>query len=301
MLLAPQAIAQQAGRVYRVAVFFSGGSATWGPHRDALHERLAQHGFVEGRNLQTTWRGGSSERHADRQVASELVATQPDAIVAFTSEMTLAAQWATKSIPIVFSHVSDPIADGVVKDYARPGGNTTGVSSLHRVLLGKRFELLRELLPKSKRVAYVRWASIDSSPARAAAARLGFELIDVPRIEAARVEAERAEAMVLYSDLGSRLTTENFVRLASKLRIPLIVPNADAVALGALLSYGTDPIEDTRLGAEQLVRVLKGAKPGALPVDQSSRFTIAVNLKTARALGITIPQTVLLRADKVIE
>jgi putative ABC transport system substrate-binding protein len=307
--LAPSldAHAQQPGRVYRVAVFFSGGSDTMAPHRDALRERLSGQGFVEGRNLQIIWRGGIGISHQDREVARELIAARPDAILAFSSALTLAAQWATKSIPIVFTHVSDPVSDGVVRDYARPGGITTGVSTRHRELLLKRFELLRELLPKAKRVVFVRplhdpSVAASASIMRDTAARLGLELIEVPLPDHQRaMEEERPEAIILYSGLGARLTTENIVRLAAKLRIASIFPDVESVSLGGLASYGTDPLEDTRLGADQLVRVLKGARPSELPVDQSSRFVLAINLKTARALGITIPQSVLLRAERLIE
>lgn len=299
--------AQQTGRVYRVAVFFSGGSDTMGPHRDVLRERLAKQGFVEGHNLQTTWRGGSGLRHEDREVARELVAARPDAILTFSAAMTQAVQWATKSTPIVFTHVSDPIADGVVKDYARPGGNTTGASTRHRELLVKRFELLRELLPKAKRVAifapYVTDTSFSAAEPgmRDAATRLNFELIVAPRAGLWAIEDKRVDAMFVYTVLGQRLTTESLIGLAAKLRIASIFPDAESVALGGLASYGTDPLEDTRLGADQLVRVLKGSKPGELPVDQSSRFVLAINLKTARAIGLTIPPSLLLRADRVIE
>jgi putative ABC transport system substrate-binding protein len=307
--LAPSldAHAQQPGRVYRVAVFFSGGSDTMAPHRDALRERLSGQGFIEGRNLQIIWRGGIGTRQEDREVARELVAARPDAILAFSSALALAAQWATKSIPIVFAHVSDPIAEGVVKDYARPGGNTTGASTRHAELQVKRLELLRELLPKAKRVAFVRCIVDPSFVAsqsimRDAAARLGLELIDVTLFDHQRaIEEKRAEAIVLYCGLGARLTTENIIRLAAKLRIASIFPDVESVSLGGLASYGTDPLEDTRLGADQLVRVLKGARPGELAVDQSSRFVLAINLKTARALGITIPQSVLLRAERLVE
>jgi putative tryptophan/tyrosine transport system substrate-binding protein len=308
--LAPSlgAHAQQARRVYRVGVLFAGGSDTMGPHRDALREHLALQGFVEGRNLQTIWRTGGEDRRQERETARELVAARSDAILTFSSGTTQAAQWATKSIPIVFTHVSDPIADGVVKDYARPGGNTTGVSIRHRELLGKRFELLRDLLPHAKRVALVTPYATDLSYAasesiiRNAAARLNFELIEIPIRRAFEIEEKRAEAIIIFfSLLGQRLTTETLVGLAARLRIASIFPDAEAVALGGLASYGTDPLEDTRLGADQLVRVLKGAKPSALPVDQNSRFVLAINMKSARALGITIPPTVFVRADRVIE
>jgi len=308
-LLLPQldVHAQQAERIYRVGVLFAGGSDTMGPHRDALRERLARQGFIEGRNLQTIWRAGGEGQRQVRGVARELVAARPDAILTFSSGMTQAAQWATKSIPIVFVHVSDPIADGIVKDYARPGGNATGVSTRHRELLGKRFELLRELLPHAKRVALITPYATDQSYAasesfvRDAAARLNFELIEIPIRRAFAIEEERVEAIIIYSTLGQRLTTENMIGWAAKLRIASIFPDAEAVALGGLASYGTDPLQDTRLGADQLVRVLKGGEPGELPVDQSSQFVLAINTKSARALGITIPSAVMLRADRVIE
>ncbi len=299
--------AQQAGRVYRVGVLFDGGSDTMGPHREVIGKSLARLGFVEGRNLQMTWRASAPGRTGDREIARELAATKPDAILAFTTAMTQAAQWATTSTPIVFVHVSDPIADGVVKDLARPGGNTTGVSTRHRELLAKRFELVRELLPQAKRVALVAPYATDPSFAasesiiRDTAARLNFDLIDVgPRLGWA-IEEKRAEAMIVYSVLGQRLTTETLVELALKLRIVSVFPDLESVALGGLLSYGTDPLEDTRWGAELLARVLNGARVGELPVYQNSRFVMAINLKTARSLGLKIPQAVLLRADTVIE
>ncbi len=299
--------AQQAGRVFRIGVLFSGGSDTMGPHRDALRERLARQGFVEGRNLQTTWRWGGDNRQQDRAVALELVAAQPDAILAFSAALTAAVQRATQSIPIVFTHVSDPVADGVVKDYARPGGNTTGVSTRHRELLGKRFELLRDLLPHATRVALVTPYVTDSSFAASeafikdTAAQLKFELIEVGIQRLFTIEEKRAEAMIVYSVLGQRLTTENLIGLAAKLRIASIFPDEHSVVLGGLASYGTDPLEDTRLGADQLARVLNGAKPGEVPVDQNARFTLAINRKTAKALGITIPPSVLVRADRLID
>lgn len=177
--------AQQAGRVYRVGVFFNGGSSEMPPHREAVRERLAAHGFVEGRNLRMTWRSGMALRQEDREIARELVAAKPDAVLTFSSVLTQAMQWATKSVSIVFAHVSDPIADGVVKDYARPGGNTTGVSTRHRELIAKRLELLRQLAPGAKRAAivtpYVTDPSLETALpfVRKAAAQLNLELIEV--------------------------------------------------------------------------------------------------------------------------
>lgn len=307
MLPPLRAQAQQAGRVYRIGVLFSGGSDTMQPHQEAVRETLAKEGFVEHRNLQTTWRASGTGRNDDREIARQLAATKPDAILAFSTAMTQAAQWATNSIPIVFVHVSDPISDGIVKDFARPGGNTTGVSTHHRELLGKRFELLRELQPSAKRVALVAPYATDPSYGaslsliRDTAGRLNFEVIEVGPRNLWAIEEKRAEGMIVYAVLGQRLTTENLIAIAAKLRIASIFPDVESVVLGGLASYGTDPLDDTRLGAALLARVLNGAKPGDQPVYQNSRFTLAINLKAARALGITMRQTVLMRADRVIE
>jgi len=302
------ALAQQAGRVYRVGVLFDGGSATWGPYREALRERLTAHDFVEGRNLRTTWRGGTGSRHEDREAARALVAGRPDAVLAFSSAMTKAVQWATKTVPIVFANVGDPIADGIVKSYARPGGNVTGVSSRNRQLLAKRFELLRELLPRAKRIAYIRppFADLDTMAsealARDIAARLGFELLVSAGVgEIGDLEARHPEAMLVYFVMGTRLVTENLIAIAARLRIPSVFADAESATLGGLAAYGIDPIANTRRAADLLARVLKGANPAEIPVDQAARFELVINMKTAKAIGLTIPRSILLRADRVIE
>ncbi len=300
------AVAQQAGRVYRVGVLFDGGSSTWGPYREALRESLAAQGFVEGRNLRTIWRGGTGARHDDRELARGLVAGRPDAILAFSSPITKALQWATKTVPIVFVNVGDPVADGIVKSYARPDGNVTGVSSRDRQLLVKRFELLRELLPDAKRVAYIRPPITDPATvasealARDIAARLGFELF-VRFNDYQDIEARRPEAMLVHLGMGALITRENLIAIASRLRIPSVFADAEAVTLGGLAAYGIDPIANTRRAADLLARVLKGAKLAEIPVDQAARFELVINMKTAKALGLAIPQSILLRADRVIQ
>ncbi len=299
--------AQRAGRVYRIGVLFSGGSDTMQPHREAVRDTLAREGFVEDRNLQMTWRASGTGRNDDREIARALAATKPDAILAFSTAMTQAVQWATKSVPIVFVHVSDPLSDGIVKDLARPGGNTTGVSTHHRELLGKRFELLRELQPNAKRMALVAPYSTDPSYAASlplikdTALRLNFHVIEVGPRNLRAIEEKQVEGMIVYAVLGQRLTTENLIGMAARLRIASIFPDAESVVLGGLASYGTDPLDDTRLGAALLARVLNGAKPGDQAVYQNSRFALTINLNTARALGMTIRHAVLMRADRVIE
>jgi putative ABC transport system substrate-binding protein len=299
--------AQEAGRIYRVGVLFSEGGNSMTPDRDVVREQLAAHGFVDGRNLQMTWRGGSGWTDIDRKTALELVAGRPDAILAFSTAMTQAVQFATKSIPIVFVEVSDPIADGVVKDYAHPGGNTTGVSTQHREIVGKRFELLRELLPKARRVALVTPYATDPSFVAArptiaeAARRVDFELIEVTHMNIHLVAEKQAQAMFVYTVLGETFTMDNLIDVAAKLRIPSVFPDARWVRRGGLLSYGTDPLANTRLAADQLARVLRGAKPGDQPVEQNPRFVLAINLATAKALGLSIPRSVLARADELLQ
>ena len=299
--------AQEAGRIYRVGVLFSEGGNSMTPDRDAVREQLAAHGFVDGRNLQMTWRGGSGQTDIDRKTALELVAEHPDAILAFSTRMTQAVQFATQSIPIVFVQVSDPIADGVVKDYAHPGGNTTGVSTQHREIVGKRFELLRELQPKARRVALVTPYATDPSFMAArptiveAARRVDFELIEVTHATIHLVAEKQAEAMFVFTVLGEAFTMDNLIDLAAKLRIPSVFPDARWVKRGGLLSYGTDPLANTRLAADQLARVLRGAKPGDQPVEQNPRFVLAINLATAKALGLSIPRSLLVRADELLQ
>jgi len=299
--------AQEAGRIYRVGVLFSEGGNSMTPHRDVVREQLAAHGFVEGRNLQMTWRGGSGQTDIDRTTALELVAEHPDAILAFSTRMTQVVQFATKAIPIVFVQVSDPIADGVVKDYAHPGGNTTGVSTQHREIVGKGFELLREVLPKARRVALITLYATDPSFVAArptiaeAARRFNFELIEVMHGSIHLVAEKQAEAMFVFTVLGESFTMDDLIDVAAKLRIPSLFPDARWVRRGGLLSFGTDPLANTRLAADQLARVLRGAKPGDQPVEQNPRFVLAINLATAKALGLSIPQSLLVRADEVIQ
>lgn len=315
LLAAPLVHAQQPGRNYRVGALFVGAGASMQPYRSALRDRLATHGFVEGRNLSIDARGALGRFHEDREVARELVAAKSDAIFTCSVGATQAAQAATKSVPIVFVWVGDPLATGLVKSYARPGGNVTGVTNRFGELLVKRLELARELVPRAKRVAVVGGTLAMQGKAfeaiapamRKTAAQLGVELLEIPTPGAwdggiAKAKKDGAEVILPFAVFSDQLISgEQVVQRTNQLRIPTIFADAEMVERGGLISYGTNLVDDVRRGADQLARVLKGAKPAELPVDQAARFEMVVNLKTAKALGIKIPQSVLVRADRVIE
>ena len=311
-LVSPPLRAQQLGRTYRIGALLGGGASATLRYRVALGERLATHGFVEGRNLKIDARGAVGLFHEDRDIAREFVAAKSDAIFTCFSNVTRAAQAATKSVPIVFAWVADPVASGIVKSYAKPGGNITGVTDRFGELLVKRLELIRELLPTAKRIAVVGWVhgplfEVLAPPLRTAAAQLGFELLEIPGggdwvgpID--RTVKAGAEALLPFTSFADQsVVGERVVQYSNRHRIPTIFADVETVERGGLISYGTNLVDDVRRGADLLARVLKGAKPADLPVDQAARFELVVNLKAAREIGLTIPPAILLRADRVIE
>jgi ABC-type uncharacterized transport system substrate-binding protein len=313
LLPCARAFAQQPERKYRVAVLFSVPDAYNAPYRAALKERLAAQGFVEGKNLAVDARVPASTGFdfVRRQVA-EILAAKPDAIFAMTTRVTEAALAETRSVPIVFAWVADPVTSGFVKEYARPGGNATGVSNRFIEVTIKRLGLLRELLPAAKRVVLAGplfTPELEAATPRLhiAAQQLGFE----PKLvntgygaQVSGIEEPSAQALLpllVYSASGQRITGEQIVRLAAERRVATIFAESELVDAGGLMSFGTNLIEDLRRAIDMLAKVLRGAKPAELPVDQASRFELVINLKTARAIGIRIPQSLILRADRVIE
>jgi len=309
---APLALrAQQPGRRYRIGILLplAEGAALRLP---VIREHLAAQGFVEGRNLALDVRYARTDANAAR----DLVALKPDAIFAVAAAATHAAQAETKTVPIVFAWVPDPVLSGFVKDYARPGGNITGVSSRDYELAAKRLELLRDLLPAAKRVAVAGglWDPASQTAlrfARQAAQRLGFELIDWSRTdwdwenEVQAAAAAGAQAMFVLNSyairIGDRFEAESAIRAAARFRMPAVFADTETVGMGALMSYATNLNDDLKRAIDLIVQILKGRSPSDIPVEQASRFELAVNLKTAKALGLKIPQSILLRADRVIE
>jgi putative ABC transport system substrate-binding protein len=270
-------------------------------------------GWVEGKNISIEYRyaEGRSDRLPD--LAADLVRLKVDVIVASATSDALVARKATRAIPIVMVSAADPVASGLVESLARPGGNITGLSQMSLELSGKRLELLKEMVPKLTRVAVlwnpqgaaspVYWKEIQL-PARQLGLQLhSLEVRSPNDFDQAFEDATRARAGAL-SIMPDPVIVANLKRiadLAARSRLPSIYQWSEFADAGGLVTYGVDRADMFRRAATFVDKILKGAKPGDLPIDRATRFELVVNLKTASALGITIPQSILLRADRVIE
>jgi putative ABC transport system substrate-binding protein len=269
----------------------------------ALHEL----GYVEGKNIAFERRSAEGKPERFPALAGELVRLNVDVLVATSTAEALAFKDATRTIPIVFYTGGDPIEVGLVDSMARPGRNVTGVTLISAALVGKRLELLKETIPTLSRVA-VLWAGLSQWKETLLPAReLGLQLhsMQVPSID--KLDSAFKEAIVAGSSaLAVHLhplfaaNQKRIVELATKNRLPAIYPRIDFVANGGLMSYGADRDEPYRRVAVLVDKILKGSKPADLPVEQPTKFELVINLKTAKQIGLTIPPSVLARADKVI-
>ena len=281
--------------------------------RMAFLEGLRDLGYVEGRDfaIESRYTGGSLERAP--AAAAELVALKLDVIVAGATPIALAAKHATRTIPIVFTSASDPVTSGLVSSLARPGGNVTGLSFLSVELVGKHLELLTQALPGVSRVA-VLWQPGDRPGkdmlrgADVAARSLGLRLhfVAVPRPDDfdrafSEVTGARVGALAFVTSAMFFIEQRRLVDLAATHRLPTVWPFREPVNAGGLMSYAPHLPELFRRAATYVDKILKGARPGDLPVEQATKFDLVINLKTAKALGLTIPPSLLLRADQVIE
>ena len=304
------ASAQQAGRVPRVG-FLSPGTAASAPNA-AFRHGLRELGYVEGQNLTVEYRWGDGDAARLPALAAELVRLRVDVLVATSNPAILAATQATRSIPIVFTASSDPVATGLVASLAHPGGNVTGLSLVTPELSGKRLQLLREALPQLSRVALL-WDAGHVGMAdrvretETAARQLGVTL----RVEWVQDPAglDRAFAALAQARPDAFLTTvepftvrhrQRIVDFAAQHRLPAMYEEREFVDAGGLMAYGPSLAANYQRAATYVDKLLKGAKPADLPVEQPTRFELVINLKTAKALGLTIPQSVLLRAEEVI-
>jgi putative ABC transport system substrate-binding protein len=307
--------AQQSQRVYRIGLL-SGGTdhtAEANPLWRALLEGLRDLGYIQGQNLIVDLR--SSEGLHDRlaALASALVRERVDVIVAAATQPVHAAQRATSTIPIVMPNHSDPVGSGIVGSLDRPGGNITGLSILNPDLTGKRLELLGQAVPGLVRVAVLWNPTHEAYPqmlreADAAAKALGLQLYRRPAkgledydAAFAGMTKDRAEALLVLGDVTFWLHRARIADLATKARLPAVFAQREHVEVGGLMSYGADLRDNFRRAATYVAKILKGAKPGDLPIEQPTKFDFVINLRTAKALGLTIPPSLLLRADQVIE
>ena len=315
LLLAPLAAeAQPAGKVPRVAYLTPWSDSDPGRQRglEAFRQGLRELGYVEGRNISIeSW---SAEGKDDRlpALAADLVRSKVDVIVAASGAATRAVQQTTRTIPIVMSLVADPVGSGLVASLARPGGNVTGLTIMAPDLMAKRLELLKEVVPKVSRVAFLTNPDNPASArflreAEAAARALGVRLQTLEARNPQEIDSafavmtrERAGALLYPPDAIFFTQRRQVAELAAKGRLPSL-GTSDYPAAGGLMSYGPNIPDLERRAATFVDRILKGAKPGDLPVEQPTKFELVINLKTAKALGLTIPQSVLVRADEIIQ
>jgi putative ABC transport system substrate-binding protein len=305
--------AQPATRAYRIGVLLATPVTAVAPHVDALRARLRELGYLEERNLilELKWIT-TSEGELDR-LAVALVRSKVDLLVAWTTPATLAAKRATSTIPIVMISVGDPVGSGLVASLSRPAGNVTGVSNVSRDVSGKQLQLIRDLRPEVARIAVLRNPTNPGSglmwdETKAAAGSLNIQLqplaVREPRgLESAfaAMTRERAGGVVVLPDPLFLDERRRIAEWAHRGRLLTVFQRSENVEAGGLMSYGPKLTEQFRQASDYIDRILKGAKPADLPVEQPTKFELVINLKTAKALGLTIPPSLLQRADQVIE
>ena len=309
------AFAQQLGKVWRVGFLaqrhmdFLDSDYQYGPFRRGMREL----GYVEGKNLVIEWRSAEGNSERLQELAAELVKLKVDVIVTGGTPATLAAQQTTPTIPIVMSGIGDPVGSGFIKSLAHPGGNITGVTNMNVELGPKQLEILLAMVPKVSRVAVLVNPTNLSHAAflrscQAGAQRLGIKLL--PADAQTPQEIENAFSMIAREKAGALIVSrDGFVNqqvrqisdLAAKNRLPTIGGLRQYVDAGGLMSYGPSIADQYRWAATYVDKIFKGAKPADIPVERPKKFELIINGKTAKALGLTIPQSLLISADKVIE
>src|SRR5262249_12996136 len=304
--------AQQAGKLPTIGYLGVTTPAVSAQRLAAFVQRLRELGWIDGRNIaiEFRWAEGSNERTAE--VVAEVVRRKGDVIVTGGGPAATAAKQATSVIPIVFQVMADPVGTGAVASLARPGGNVTGLSNQSAETAGKRIELLREIIPDLSRLGIIANAgnpdaASEANQTEAAARALGFE-VTMPEIRRAEdlmpafaMFKARAQALYVGADPLVNTNRARIHTLAMAARLPAIYNAREFVEAGGLMSYGPNAAELFRRSADFVDRILRGANPGDLPVEQPSKFDLTINLTTAKALELAIPEPFLLRADEVIE
>jgi ABC-type uncharacterized transport system substrate-binding protein len=303
--------AQQAGKLPTIGFLGVGSPSTQFSWFTAFNHRLREVGWTDGRSVAIVprWAEGRNERFAE--IAAEFVALKVNVIVTGGGAVPALMQ-ATSTVPIVFSLANDPVGSGYVRSLARPGGNVTGLSGQSTDLIGKRLELLREIMPALRRLAIIgdssnRSVRLEVDEVQRTARTLGIEItaFEIGGAEdiAPTFEKLKGKTEALYLTTTPLLTTNRnrLNMLALGARLPTMYGNRDAVEVGGLMSYGPDIPDLWRRSADYVDKILRGAKPADIPVEQPTRFNLAVNLTTAKMLGLDVPSTVVARADEVIE
>jgi putative tryptophan/tyrosine transport system substrate-binding protein len=305
--------AQQAERMQRIGVLMNvaADDAEGQGRVAAFQQALQQLGWTEGRNVRIDYRWAAGDTGRFQRYAEELLALAPDVVLASATPSLQALQQATRTVSIVFANVGDPVAMGIVASLARPGGNATGFTALEFGFAAKWLELLKEIAPSVTRVAVLRDLTIGPahlSAIQAVAPSFNVELSVVGVREAS--EIERSVTAFARSSNGGMIVTQStsalvhrqlITTLAARYKLPAVYGFRYMVTAGGLISYGADPIDWFRRAAGYVDRILKGEKPADLPVQAPTRYELVINLKTAKALGIEVPPSVLARADEVIE
>jgi putative tryptophan/tyrosine transport system substrate-binding protein len=305
--------AQEAGKLYRVGVLASSNESNFEPSVRIFREALYAAGWVEGRNLTLDVRYPGDQYARLQELANELVNLKVDVLATLGTPATLAAKRATTTIPIVMESLSDVVSIGLVPNLARPGGNLTGVSGFAPELSGKRLQLIREILPQADLIAVlanranpVSVPILRATELAAQQMRMKLHVVDVRQpaelgTAFETVRREHADALVLVADPLLFSARSQIVQLAARHRMPTVYEFRLFPDAGGLLSYGPLAQERFERMAVYVDRILRGARPGDLPVEQPTKFELVINLKTAKAFGLTIPQTLLQRADEVIQ
>ena len=310
--LYPAAEAQQStAKIPRIGyISGTGDAANQGPYVEALRQGLRDLGYVEGKNIAIEFRGAESKLDRIPNLVTELVHLKVDVLVVPILSAVRAAKQATKTIPIVMV-TGDPVAAGIVDSLARPGGNITGFATLNPNLSGKRLELLKEVIPKLTRLGVLRYLTDPSTTfeeykTAARALNVQFQALEVqgsnPDLEGAFQTAVKARVNALITVTSALLFIERkrIAELAIKHRLPTMYQGSAWVESGGLMSYSADDLAVYRRAATYVDKILKGTKPADLPIEQPTKFELVINLKTAKQIGLTIPQKVLVRADRVI-
>jgi putative ABC transport system substrate-binding protein len=307
--------AQQGDRVRRIGVLnpYDEDDSYRKARISAFSQALAGLGWTIGRNMRMDIRYAGDDTNRIRALAQELVGLQPDAIFANATPATVAFQRETRTIPIVFVGVSDPVAQRIVARLDRPGGNITGFANFEATIGGKWLELLSEIAPGLKRAAFMfhpdnAGALVYVPPLETAARSLKLVLTTAPVHSDAEIEAaiialgrEPGGGLLVMPDAFSDVHSARVISAAAQNNVPAVYALYEAARSGGLLYYGSDPVDLSRRAASYVDRILRGEKPGDLPVQLPTKYEMVVNLKTAKALGLTVPQSILLRADEVIE